>query len=86
MQSPTVPERFRPLVEATESLADRFRACGHRVYLVGGSVRDALVERGPARASTTTTDPTADPAATPTPAAPDTATDEAGPAPESDYD
>ena len=45
MQSPTVPERFRPLVDATGALAERFRRAGHRVYLVGGSVRDALVER-----------------------------------------
>jgi poly(A) polymerase len=49
MQSPTVPERFRSLVDATAVLAERFRARGHRVYLVGGSVRDALVERRPAR-------------------------------------
>ena len=42
---PPVPERFRPLVDATEPLAERFRRAGHRVYLVGGSVRDALVER-----------------------------------------
>ncbi|MDA8309237.1 MAG: CCA tRNA nucleotidyltransferase [Actinomycetota bacterium] len=42
---PPVPERFRPLVEATAALAERFCAAGHRIYLVGGSVRDALVER-----------------------------------------
>ncbi len=45
VQSPSVPERFRPLVEATATLAERFRSRGHRIYLVGGSVRDALVER-----------------------------------------
>ncbi len=45
MQSPTVPERFRPLVEATAELAERFARAGHRLYLVGGSVRDAFVER-----------------------------------------
>jgi poly(A) polymerase len=39
----SVPERFRPLVEATTELADRFAATGHTLYLVGGSVRDALV-------------------------------------------
>jgi poly(A) polymerase len=39
-----VPERFRPLVEATADLAERFEDAGHRLYLVGGSVRDALVE------------------------------------------
>jgi poly(A) polymerase len=31
------------LVEATADLADRFRAAGHSLYLVGGSVRDAIV-------------------------------------------
>ncbi|MHB1583243.1 MAG: CCA tRNA nucleotidyltransferase [Acidimicrobiales bacterium] len=46
-----VPERFRPLVEATADLAERFEDAGHRLYLVGGSVRDALVESA---AATTT--------------------------------
>jgi poly(A) polymerase len=53
VQSPTVPERFRSLVDATSSLAERFRSKGHRVYLVGGSVRDALVERHPPSAPAT---------------------------------
>lgn len=44
MQSP-LPERFSPLVDATVTIAERFRRAGHRLYLVGGSVRDALVER-----------------------------------------
>jgi poly(A) polymerase len=35
------------LVEATTELADRFRAAGHTLYLVGGSVRDALFADGP---------------------------------------
>jgi poly(A) polymerase len=39
----TVPERFRPLVQATADLADRFRTAGFSLYLVGGSVRDALM-------------------------------------------
>ncbi len=30
-------------MEATADLADRFRAAGHSLYLVGGSVRDAIV-------------------------------------------
>jgi poly(A) polymerase len=30
-------------VRATADLSDRFRAAGHRLYLVGGSVRDAIV-------------------------------------------
>jgi poly(A) polymerase len=37
------PERLRPLVDATADLADRFRSAGHTLYLVGGSVRDAIV-------------------------------------------
>jgi poly(A) polymerase len=32
-----------PLVEATAELSERFRAAGHTLYLVGGSVRDAIV-------------------------------------------
>jgi poly(A) polymerase len=50
VQPPHVPERFRPLVEATSVLAERFRRAGYRIYLVGGSVRDALVEPPSARA------------------------------------
>ena len=42
MQSTSVPERFRPYLEATEELARRFAAAGKSLYLVGGSVRDAL--------------------------------------------
>jgi poly(A) polymerase len=37
------PERLRPLVEATRALSDRFASAGHSLYLVGGSVRDAIV-------------------------------------------
>ena len=44
MTTGAVPERFRPLVEATADLAERFAAAGYTLYLVGGSVRDALVE------------------------------------------
>jgi poly(A) polymerase len=40
--STSVPERFRPYVDATEELAQRFAAAGRTLYLVGGSVRDAL--------------------------------------------
>ncbi|HEY5246037.1 MAG TPA: CCA tRNA nucleotidyltransferase [Acidimicrobiales bacterium] len=43
MQPSAVPERFRPLVDATTELADRFIGAGYDLYLVGGSVRDALV-------------------------------------------
>ncbi len=38
-----VPERFKPLVEETAELAGRFAAAGHRLYLVGGPVRDGFV-------------------------------------------
>ncbi len=50
MQSPSVPERFRPLLAATAELAERFGQAGRTLYLVGGSVRDALF---PAEAETT---------------------------------
>ncbi len=46
--SPTVPERFGHLVEATEELAGRFERAGRSLYLVGGSVRDALLPGGDA--------------------------------------
>ncbi len=36
------PERLQPLVQATSDLSDRFRSAGHSLYLVGGSVRDAI--------------------------------------------
>jgi len=37
-----IPDRFQPLVQATADLARRFDAAGHRLYVVGGSVRDAF--------------------------------------------
>jgi poly(A) polymerase len=40
-----IPERFRPLVDATAELAKRFDAAGRSLYLVGGSVRDAFAVR-----------------------------------------
>ncbi len=43
-----IPERLRWLVEngsPTSELAARFRDAGHTLYLVGGSVRDALLGR-----------------------------------------
>ena len=42
MQSTPVPERFRPLLDATAELAERFTKADRALYLVGGSVRDAL--------------------------------------------
>jgi poly(A) polymerase len=41
-----VPERFRPLQEATSDLAQRFAAADRTLYLVGGSVRDAFFPAG----------------------------------------
>jgi poly(A) polymerase len=43
VQTPGYPARFEPLVVATRSLAERFTGAGRRLYLVGGSVRDALI-------------------------------------------
>jgi poly(A) polymerase len=40
-----IPERLRPLVDETRALADLFAAAGHRLYLVGGAVRDAILDR-----------------------------------------
>ena len=40
-----VPERLRPLLDETAPLAERFAAAGPRLYLVGGSVRDAILGR-----------------------------------------
>lgn len=37
------PNRLKPLVEATTDLAERFEQAGYSLYLVGGSVRDAIV-------------------------------------------
>ena len=42
-----IPARVQPLVDATAELAERFTAAGHRLYLVGGSVRDAIVASRP---------------------------------------
>ena len=40
-----VPERLRPLIDETAELAARFDAASHRLYLVGGVVRDAILGR-----------------------------------------
>jgi poly(A) polymerase len=41
-----VPERLSPVLRELEPLARRFRDAGHRVYLVGGTVRDLFVAEG----------------------------------------
>ncbi|MDP1805959.1 MAG: CCA tRNA nucleotidyltransferase, partial [Acidimicrobiales bacterium] len=38
-----VPERLRPLLQEAAPLAQRFATAGWRLYLVGGSVRDAIL-------------------------------------------
>ncbi|MEX0825779.1 MAG: CCA tRNA nucleotidyltransferase [Acidimicrobiia bacterium] len=43
-----IPARLQPLLRAEGvpvRVAERFRAAGHELYLVGGSVRDALLDR-----------------------------------------
>ena len=40
-----VPDRLKPVIDATRELAERFAAKSHRLYLVGGVVRDALLDR-----------------------------------------
>jgi poly(A) polymerase len=45
-----IPPRLRPLLDAdspVQQLAGRLVAAGHQCYLVGGSVRDALLDLGP---------------------------------------
>ncbi len=40
-----VPDRFAPVLAELAPIAERFAAAGHRLYLVGGSVRDLLADR-----------------------------------------
>jgi poly(A) polymerase len=40
-----VPERLRPVLDELAPVAERFEAAGHRLYLVGGTVRDLLLGR-----------------------------------------
>ena len=37
-----VPERFAPVLAELADVANLFRSSGHRLYLVGGTVRDLL--------------------------------------------
>ena len=38
-----IPDRFAPVLAELAPLAERFANAGHRLYLVGGTVRDLLV-------------------------------------------
>ena len=40
-----IPDRLRPVLERAAPLAERFADAGHRLYLVGGVVRDLLLGR-----------------------------------------
>jgi poly(A) polymerase len=40
-----IPERLQPLVDETGEITARFERAGHRIYLVGGVVRDAILGR-----------------------------------------
>jgi poly(A) polymerase len=41
-----IPERLAPLIEEASELAERLSAAGRHLYLVGGTVRDAIVDPG----------------------------------------
>jgi len=45
-----IRERLLGLVESARPLADRFHSAGHRLYVVGGAVRDALLDLDPGEA------------------------------------
>jgi len=38
-----IPDRFLPILAELEPLTDRFRSAGHRLFLVGGTVRDLIL-------------------------------------------
>ncbi len=40
-----IPERLQPLADETAELGELFRRAGHTLYLVGGIVRDAVLNR-----------------------------------------
>jgi poly(A) polymerase len=41
-----IPDRFTPVLAELGPLAERFERAGHRLYLVGGTVRDLLLDVG----------------------------------------
>ena len=44
-RGPVIPDRLRPVLDEVRPLAERFDGAGHRIYLVGGIVRDLLLGR-----------------------------------------
>ena len=54
-----IPDRFAPVLAELAPLAERFAAAGHRLYLVGGTVRDLLIGATRPATTTTSTDTTA---------------------------
>jgi poly(A) polymerase len=40
-----IPERLQPILDEVRPLAERFESAGHRIYLVGGVVRDLVLGR-----------------------------------------
>jgi poly(A) polymerase len=40
-----IPDRLNPVLDTVRPLAERFDAAGHRIYLVGGIVRDLVLGR-----------------------------------------
>jgi poly(A) polymerase len=40
-----IPDRLHPILDAVRPMATRFEAAGHRLYLVGGIVRDLVLGR-----------------------------------------
>ena len=50
------PERFAPVLAELGPLAERFDAAGHRLFLVGGTVRDLLIGRAGEQDFDATTD------------------------------
>ena len=40
-----IPDRLQPVLRTTRPLAERFAAAGKQLYLVGGTVRDAIAKR-----------------------------------------
>ena len=60
-----IPPRFAPVIEEMAPLAAAFRAAGHRLYLVGGTVRDLLMGAADSRVDPATMDFDATTTATP---------------------